>query len=236
MAQEISILAVTAASIGFFHTLLGPDHYLPFIVMAKARKWTIFKTSWITFLCGLGHVASSIIIGAIGIAAGIGVSQLEGLESGRGNIAAWLLMAFGLVYFIWGLWRAIKNKPHTHVHSHSGGISHEHHHEHAENHDHTHNGTKMNLTPWALFLIFVLGPCEPLIPVLMYPAVKQSIGGTVLIAGIFAVVTIATMLGVVLLLTFGIKNISFGRLERYTHAIAGGIIFLSGFAVTFLGL
>jgi len=33
MSNELMILLVTAASIGFFHTLLGPDHYLPFIVI-----------------------------------------------------------------------------------------------------------------------------------------------------------------------------------------------------------
>ena len=236
MVQDINVLVYTAASIGFIHTVLGPDHYLPFIVIAKARKWSIIRTSWITFLCGLGHVASSILIGAVGIAAGIGVSKLEGIEAGRGNIAAWLFMGFGLIYFIWGLWRGLKNKPHTHLHYHSEGEAHEHHHDHTENHDHTHKGPKMNLTPWVLFLIFVFGPCEPLIPVLMYPAAKMSIGGTVLVAGIFGIVTIATMMGVVLLFTFGIKRLPFGRLERYTHAIAGAIIFLSGFAISFLGL
>ena len=29
MSQELMILLSTAAFIGFFHTLLGPDHYLP---------------------------------------------------------------------------------------------------------------------------------------------------------------------------------------------------------------
>jgi len=236
MVQEINVLAVAAASIGFFHTLMGPDHYLPFIVMSRARGWSLIKTSWITFLCGLGHVASSILIGAIGIAAGIGVSKLEGIEAGRGNIAAWLFMGFGLVYFLWGLWRGWKNKPHSHLHKHAGGISHEHYHEHQQAHSHIHRGPKMNLTPWVLFLIFVLGPCEPLIPVLMYPAAKQSMGGTILIAAIFAFVTIATMMGIVLLLSHGIKNVNFGKLERYTHALAGAIIFLSGAAITFLGL
>lgn len=60
MSQELTILTITAASIGLFHTLLGPDHYLPFIVMAKAGKWSLFKTAWVTFLCGIGHVGSSI--------------------------------------------------------------------------------------------------------------------------------------------------------------------------------
>lgn len=32
LSREMIILPGTAAFIGFFHTLLGPDHYLPFIV------------------------------------------------------------------------------------------------------------------------------------------------------------------------------------------------------------
>jgi hypothetical protein len=40
MAIELKALILTAASIGFFHTLLGPDHYLPFIMMSWARKWS----------------------------------------------------------------------------------------------------------------------------------------------------------------------------------------------------
>ena len=36
MSSELYLLVVTAASVGFFHTLFGPDHYLPFIVMAKS--------------------------------------------------------------------------------------------------------------------------------------------------------------------------------------------------------
>ena len=50
ISSEIQILIVTAASIGFFHTLFGPDHYLPFIVMAKARKWSMVKTTWVKYI------------------------------------------------------------------------------------------------------------------------------------------------------------------------------------------
>lgn len=44
MNQEIKVLYITAASIGFFHTLFESNHYLPFIVMPKARKWSMPKT------------------------------------------------------------------------------------------------------------------------------------------------------------------------------------------------
>ncbi len=119
MSQEIQILAITTASIGFIHTLIGPDHYVPFIMMAWARKWSLLKTTVITFLCGIGHVASSVVLGLAGVALGIAVGKLEMFESFRGNIAAWLLIAFGLVYFVWGLHRAYLNKPHTHSHLHN---------------------------------------------------------------------------------------------------------------------
>lgn len=101
MDQELMVIAATAASLGFIHTLIGPDHYLPFIVMARARGWSRMKTIWITFFSGLGHILSSILLGLIGIALGIVITKLEWVESIRGDIAAWLLIAFGLAYTIW---------------------------------------------------------------------------------------------------------------------------------------
>ena len=81
MNNESLLLMITAITIGFIHTILGPDHYLPFLVLSKARKWSISKTLGITFLCGLGHVLSSIVLGIIGITLGIAVFKLEAIES-----------------------------------------------------------------------------------------------------------------------------------------------------------
>ncbi|MDP8229687.1 MAG: sulfite exporter TauE/SafE family protein [Candidatus Gorgyraea atricola] len=235
MDNALIPLYITAASIGFIHTLFGPDHYLPFIVMSKARKWSLLKTSVITFLCGLGHVMSSVVLGAIGIIFGIAVMRLEVFEGFRGNLAGWALMAFGFTYLVWGIHRAIKNRPHKHLHLHSDSINHSHDHSHMKEHAHVHGEKKANITPWVLFTIFVLGPCEPLIPILMYPAAKSSIAGIITVAAIFSSVTIATMLGMVLILSFGINLIPLRRVERYTHAIAGATILLCGIAIQ-LGL
>lgn len=237
MTQELTVLIITAASIGFFHTLFGPDHYLPFVVMSKARKWSLAKTGVITALCGVGHIASSILLGFIGIALGIAVGRLEALESFRGNIAAWALIAFGLVYFVWGIRRALKNRPHKHLHVHADGTEHDHEHAYTEEHAHVHEKEgSVNITPWVLFTIFVLGPCEPLIPILMYPAAKNSLWGVALVTGVFGGTTILTMMGIVLLSTLGLSFLPMGKLERYTHALAGAVIFLSGMAIQFLGL
>ncbi len=237
MSNELLILIVAAASIGFFHTLFGPDHYLPFIVMSKSGKWSLRKTTLITIVCGIGHVLSSVLLGMVGIALGIAVSKLEAVESFRGGIAAWVLIAFGLVYFIWGLRRALRNRPHRHLHKHEDVLDHMHTHSHTEEHMHAHGekGTK-SVTPWVLFTIFIFGPCEPLIPLLMYPAAKSSLPGLLLVTGIFGATTILTMLGVVLISTFGINLIPMSRLERYTHAIAGATVCLCGVSIQFLGL
>jgi len=232
MSSELGILVIAAASIGFFHTLMGPDHYLPFIVIAKARRWSLVRTTWITLLCGLGHVGSSVVLGALGIAAGIALTRLELTESVRGQVAAWLLTAFGIVYCIWGVRRAIRNRPHTHRHLHKGGDEHLHSHVHDTPHAHPHEQPgRGSLTPWVLFLVFIFGPCEPLIPLLMWPAAARSAWGVALVAAVFGVVTIATMLAVVLLSTFGLSFVPFRRLERYSHAIAGATIFLCGLAI-----
>jgi len=238
MNYELSILIVTAVSIGFFHTLFGPDHYLPFIVMAKARNWSLIKTSWITVLCGLGHVGSSIVLGLLGVAFGIAIGKIEIFESFRGNLAAWLFIGFGFGYMIYGIKRAIKNKPHHHKHIHDDGVEHVHIHSHSDEHSHVHatEEGKKNITPWILFTIFVFGPCEPLIPLLMYPAAQDSMGGMILVTIAFAIVTILTMLSVVLLASFGINLLPFGKIEKYTHAIAGATIMISGLGIQFLGL
>ena len=218
------------------HTILGPDHYLPFIALGKARNWTLSKTLRICFYCGIGHVLSSVVIGLIGLAIGSAVFSLEKLEGMRGGIAAWILFVFGFAYMIWGLWRAFKRKPHTHFHLHSDGTGHEHNHAHVQSHTHVHDTEKKKATAWILFLIFIFGPCEPLIPLLIYPAAQFNTLIVVLVALIFSVTTIATMMGMVWVSLKGLSFMKSGPLARYAHSLAGLVIFACGGAMLFLGL
>ena len=234
MSSELTVLTTAAASIGFVHSILGPDHYLPFVVMAKARNWNLGKTTLITTLCGIGHVLSSVLIGLAGIALGLALANLETIETIRGEVAAWGLIAFGLLYGVWGLRRAYRNRPHQHWHAHED-LAHTHKHTHQEEHLHLHESSG-RLTPWVLFIIFAFGPCESLIPLLMYPAAQHSLSGTLWVATVFGIATIGTMLVTVLSLSLGIKKVSLGPLERFSHALAGIAIAISGMAIKFLGL
>ena len=236
MTREMDILIATAATVAFLHTLFGPDHYLPFIAMGKARRWSMVRTSLITLLAGIGHVLGSVVLGLIGVAAGLGIQKMTQVESVRGSLAGWLFMAFGLVYMVWGLRRAWKNKPHSHGHFHADGTEHTHEHSHHDGHAHVHDTEeKKNITPWVLFVIFVLGPCEPLIPIVMYPAAKGNWSELIITVLVFGVVTVITMLALVLGTLFGLNLMPLGRMERYMHALAGGTILFSGISIVFLG-
>ena len=246
MTDHILALTLTAATVGTLHTVLGPDHYLPFAMMARAGRWSRAKTLAVTLACGVAHILSSVVLGAVGIAAGVAVGRLVRIESARGQWATYGLIAFGLVYFLWGLRRAWKNQPHTHLHVHavssaasgSSLTAHAHTHTHHGNHAHVHEapGDGIRMTPWVLFTIFVFGPCEPLIPLLMYPAAQHSVAGVVLVTCVFGAATLVTMLACVLALKLGLERLPMGHLERYTHAAAGAALVLCGLAIQWLGL
>lgn len=254
--NTLNILLPTAFSIAFFHTLMGPDHYLPFIVMSKARNWNVKKLIAITLVCGVGHVLSSVLLGFIGIWIGAALVNLELIESFRGELAGWFLLAFGFFYFIYGVVVIRKNRngkktkhdhshehqksSHEHTHSHNDAVNIHEHEDGKSVHMHTHGifakKKVKNITPWILFTIFLFGPCEPLIPLLMYPAATLNTASVFLVTAVFGVTTIATMMTIVLSLSYGLKKINMAKLEKYTHALAGFTIFACGIAINFLGL
>lgn len=239
MTQELNALIVTAGTIGFLHTLLGPDHYVPFIMMSWARNWSSTKTALITLACAIGHIGSSVVLGLVGVSFGLALTRLVGTESVRGDIAAWLFIAFGLAYLIWGIRYIYRSRPHQHTHPHmvSGGHGHVHPHSHFGEHVHVHDIESVkSITPWILFVIFVFGPCEPLIPILMYPAAKGGFFDLLIVTAVFGLTTTATMLAAIFLGRAGVSFLPLKDVQRYSHALAGGTILLCGLAIRFLGL
>jgi len=225
MNHAILLLICSAFPIGFIHTLTGPDHYLPFIALAKARGWSMRKTGIITTICGIGHVMSAVILGLVGVALGYTLTKISFIADFRNNIAAWVLIGFGVAYFIWGLRTAFQRKRYQHVND----VSH-------HDHIHFHKKTWKELTPWLLFIIFVLGPCEQLIPLIMYPAIKGFYLDVFYISVLFGVATIFTMLFVVMTSVFGTKLIRSKFLEIYGNATAGAIICCTGVIIKYFGL
>jgi sulfite exporter TauE/SafE len=230
MQNELTVLLLTAISISFLHTVTGPDHYLPFVALSKSRGWSFSRTLWWTAVCGCGHIASSILLGLGGAALGWSLAKLQWIESVRGGAAGWILLIFGFAYSIWGVVRAQRNTRHKHFDIDENDVY---------IYEHKHGETVMpkerhKLTPWVMFVIFLLGPCEPMIPLLSFPAAQKSMQSMMLLIGIYTVFTLATMIGMVVLGYYGFSFFKSNKLEKYMHAIGGVTIFICGAGMVFM--
>ncbi len=231
MQTEFQVLMAAAISIACLHTLSGPDHYVPFIALSKSRNWSLSRTIGWTVLCGCAHVWSSVLLGLGGAAAGWSLSRIEWLEGVRGGIAGWMLLGFGVVYGIWGLWKMRRGYSHKHFDAGDNGelYVYEHNHNQAVRPEERHK-----VTPWVMFIIFLLGPCEPMIPLLYFPAAKSSWTTMVTMIALYTVCTLAMMLLMVLLGFLGISIFRVSSLEKYMHALGGLTVTICGAGMVFL--
>jgi len=211
---ETLILLGTTITLAFFHTLIGIDHYLPFIALSKSNNWTIRKTIFVVLICGFGHILSSVILGIIGIALFFHATAFDGIQDIREDIATYILIAFGIIYSIYGIISAVKNKPHSHSHNHEL--------------------KKTGKAFWGLLIIFVIGACKPMIPLMMKTAAENNVFTLVLVTVCFSVVTVGIMLVMTLLGLKGFRLIRTDKLERYAHFIAGCVVLACGLLVLFL--
>ncbi len=236
--QTTTVLVGTAASLAIVHTLIGIDHSLPLAALGRARGWALGRTLLVTGVCGAGHVASSVVIGAAGIGLGVASDSLLRIEAFRGELAAALLLAFGLAYTGWAL--SSLRRRHTDRHSPAphgrSGHGLEAAPEPAPGDGRA--GDIRGVTAWALFVVFVLGPCEPLIPLMVVPGLAGDWLAVAAVAAVFGLLTIGAMLAAVTAAWHGIGWLgrSSRRREPLAHIAAGLVVTASGAAVLWLGL
>ncbi len=232
---NILILCTSFMFLGFFHTIISPDHYFPVIALCKANNWNEKKAALIAAICGVGHVLSSVLIGFIGILIGKSVGNIEAFNEVRESAAAYLLIGIGILYTIWGIKKYIENKPHSHKLLNGEEVWHNHSHKHKGEHhcDSCQNNPK---TIWALFAFFLFSPCKTLIPVLTVTSASMGSLETVSVILAFFFSTVLTMSAITWIAFKGLKLLKpdkASRLERFSHVIAGGTILISGVAIAF---
>lgn len=235
LENATSVLLGTTGTVAVAHTLLGVDHSLPFIALGRSRQWSLQRTVAVTAVCGIGHVASSVAIGGVGAIAGVTLDSLAWVESARGQVAATLLIGFGLTYAAWAGLKIRRGATHSHLHSHADGTVHDHPHSHQGDHLHPHSGGA-GLTPWALFVIFLFGPCEPLIPLMVVPAMSGSWVVLAAVIGVFGVLTVLTMTVTVAVGYRVCGAVPRSGLAPVADLAAGLAVAASGAAVLLLGI
>ena len=221
-------LAVVAASIGALHTL-APDHWVPFAALARAERWSARRTAAVTAACGLGHVTVSVALGLISLVLGLELMRAVGEHLER--IAGLLLIGFGLLYGLWGLHRAMRDRMHARLH----GVLPPHQHSHGRHHHHHAHEGEGRRTAWTLFVLFSADPCVAVVP-LMFAAAPLGWVSTLLVVLAYEVATIATMVGLALPARAAASTVRGAWADRYGDALAGGIITAVGVFVAVVGI
>src|SRR5882724_5590790 len=99
----LTTVAATGFTVAFFHAAI-PTHWLPFVLVARARQWGRTKTLAVVIFAGVGHVALTSLLGLA--IAWFGFRLDEKLGRSFPWIAGGALMLMGVYYF----WRQISGQ------------------------------------------------------------------------------------------------------------------------------
>lgn len=219
----LTSIALTGFTVAFFHAAI-PTHWLPFVLVARARQWSRTKTMGVTLFAGIGHVMLTSLLGL-----GIAWFSFQ-LDARLGAAFPWviggLLIAIGAFYF----WRQLSGRGVQHHHLLGG------HHRATEQcgheHGHSHWDAELNESPlasrksgdWAaisgLFVMLTLSPCEGFLPVYV-SGVQFGWRGFFVLSAILAVGALLGMLLFTWLTLVGLERLEVKQFERYESALLG---------------
>ncbi|RYD95713.1 MAG: hypothetical protein EOP50_07590 [Sphingobacteriales bacterium] len=193
--------------ISLLHALI-PNHWLPVVAIGRKEGWTLGETSRTTFLAGLAHVASTVLVGfVLGI---IGRELSIHVEHFTHVIAPLILILMGF-YFIRQHYR--------------------HHHFHVDGEQLQKRSKGSILVP--LLVAMFLSPCME-IEAYFLLAGKHGWRFLGAIAALYAVVSLAGMLLWVRIVYRGLLKLNWHRWEHNAGIITGAILILTGIISFFI--
>ena len=143
-----------------------------------------------------------------------------------------MLFVFGLMYVLYALYNINKNKIHKHFDASEEGEIYVFEHQHGQA---IASNQRFKVTPWVMLFIFASGPSEPMIPLIIYPAIDYSLFEVGILIVIYTLVTVLTMLSMVMIGFFGTNFINYKGFEKFIELISGSIILICGFGMIWLG-
>jgi len=226
----LTTIAATGFTVAFFHAAI-PTHWLPFVLVSRARSWSRGKTLAVSALAGLGHVALTSLLGLVIAWFGFRLDERAGNLFPR--IAGGFLLLIGAIYF----WRQWSGRGVLHHHPPGGHHQASEHCGHALDHSHWDDELKESRLvsdkagDWAaisgLFMMLTLSPCEGFLPVYL-SGVQFGWRGFFVLSLILAVGTLAGMLVFTWLTLVGLERVQVQRFERYEAGLLGSIFTVLG--------
>jgi ABC-type nickel/cobalt efflux system permease component RcnA len=229
----LTTIAAIGFSVAFFHAAI-PTHWLPFVLVSRARGWSRGKTLAVSTLAGLGHVGLTSLLG-LGIA-WFGFQLNEKMGHLFPLVTGSLLLAIGAFYF-WRQWSG-RGVRHHHVvgaqHHPTEHCGHEEENSHWDEELKDSRLVSDQTGDWAaisgLLVMLTLSPCELFLPVYL-SGVQFGWWGFVVLSLILAVGTLAGMLLFTWLTLVGLERFQVQKFERYEAALLGTIFALLGLLV-----
>jgi nickel/cobalt transporter (NicO) family protein len=229
----LTTVAATGFTVAFFHAAI-PTHWLPFVLVSRARQWSRGKTMLVTAFAGLGHIALTSLLGLA--IAWFGFQLDEKLGEAFPKITGGLLISLGLFYF-WQQWRG-KGVRHHHLlggrHQPNQECGHEHDHSHWDDELKESDLVSNKRTDWTaisgLFVMLTLSPCEGFLPVYL-SGVQFGWRGFFVLSGILAVATLLGMLLFTWLTLIGLERFKVKNFERNESALLGAMFTILGVLV-----
>jgi len=221
----LTTIAITGFVVAFFHAAI-PTHWLPFVLTARAQRWSHAKALAITGLAGSGHVFFTAVLGLLLTLFGFALHEEIGTWFPR--IAGGALVLFGLFY----LYRQMLG----HVHGHGRVIGEDArvHAAHHANHGHD-DEDQAQSTPappppvsdrvaiTSLLALLTFSPCESFVPFYVY-GIRYGWMGFVFLTAILSVATVAGMVVFTWLTLMGMRRLALRRLEKYELGLMGVLL------------
>jgi ABC-type nickel/cobalt efflux system permease component RcnA len=228
---KTSLLFGTALSTALFHTLI-PDHWLPFVLIGRARNWSAGKTAAVSGTSALIHATLSVGLGILAV--GIGLTWARLLGDSLARASAVLLIVFGLGYAVWA-WRkgghfhpggrlAHAGHDDTSCAEGTDGFHAGHLHYHADG-DMIHGADRRG----GYYLAFIVGinPCILILPI-MFSSVERGATAVALVTLAYTVTTVALMVGLSVFGVVAARRIPVPGIARHMESASGLLIALTG--------
>jgi hypothetical protein len=204
-------LLAAAAGVGFGHAIL-PDHWLPLAAVGRSQRYPLARVARLSGLAGVAHVLVSIVLGGVIIA--VGLQLRSSVQSAQSTIVGCLLIATAIGFALFEL----RGHGHRHAHAHA--------------HEKPASGTPgaERLRGWAAVMVPFGAAASPdltILPVFLAATtagVVTAVGSLV----VFAVVTIATIVGLTLAACFGGYQLSGRWLERWGNSLTALVLLAVG--------